>query len=471
MGLRFMVLYTEAFFGCVRPLDGFSFVQMAFFSGTVCGYVFCFLSSFARRLSLEVIMLASYATALVGISFLAAGSCFFADSSHLIVAGTGFVSFAVSAGDVFAIHGLVRLPRSTSAVVVASGFACGAFGARLVAHVGDVRVALLIVLIAWITSAFIGFCTIRPVSSPPTPMPRPTRKALLEFCWLGLYLLSFSLVTGVSSALFGGEHFGVDLRRDITLFAIVLASTFVLFLNAVCGKRFRVSTLFLGGSAVILFSLAMAPFFPDQVDLLVSYVIFAVFFVALISSRVFAVEIHKKTGISLAASLSLMLALCQLVQVFGHMAGLMLNEESYKEHALMVFMLCAVPVMAVLLVFLARKNIKADASVDSSQHDRGVSHRDSVDAEEKRALALERIARRAGCTRRETDVFLLVVQGKTREGIAKALYISPHTVRTHVQSIYRKFEVSNKQQLLDAVHASLSEGFDSESELSIDEYR
>lgn len=468
MGLRFLVLYTEAFFGCVRPIDGFSLVQTAFFVGTVCGYVLCFLASFARRRSLEIIMASSYATAFAGVVCLALGSCLFAEpdsAPYLLVAGTGLVSFAVSAGDVFAIHGLVGLPRSTSAVVVAVGFACGALAARFVAYLADVRIALIVVLLAWSVSAFIGFRTILPAAVSSGPASPPSRSSLLELCWLGLYLLAFSLITGVSSALFGGEHFGVDLRRNITLFAIVLAAAFVLLLNAACGKRFRVSTLFLAGSAVILVSLAAAPFFPNQVDLLVSYVIFAVFFVALISSRVFAVEIHKATGVSLTASLSLLLASCQLIQVFGHMAGLVLNEESYKEHALMVFMLCAVPLMAVLLVFLARKNISADASADldprfvrPDARDGGDARRDSVNVEEERGAALERIARQAGCTRREIDVFLLVMEGRTREGIAKALYISPHTVRTHTQSIYRKFEVGGKQQLIDVVRSALFEG-------------
>jgi len=51
-------------------------------------------------------------------------------------------------------------------------------------------------------------------------------------------------------------------------------------------------------------------------------------------------------------------------------------------------------------------------------------------------------------TGREQQVAALLMQGYTYRGIARQLYISPSTVKTHIQSIYQKLEVANKSELL-----------------------
>jgi DNA-binding CsgD family transcriptional regulator len=50
----------------------------------------------------------------------------------------------------------------------------------------------------------------------------------------------------------------------------------------------------------------------------------------------------------------------------------------------------------------------------------------------------------SGLTDRETEVLRLVAQGLPDREIAAALFISPRTVQNHVQSIYRKIDVSSR---------------------------
>ena len=57
-------------------------------------------------------------------------------------------------------------------------------------------------------------------------------------------------------------------------------------------------------------------------------------------------------------------------------------------------------------------------------------------------------------TKREVEVLSLVVEGLSNEVIADRLVISVHTVKAHLESIYRKFSVRNKVQA--AVFAVLS---------------
>lgn len=51
-------------------------------------------------------------------------------------------------------------------------------------------------------------------------------------------------------------------------------------------------------------------------------------------------------------------------------------------------------------------------------------------------------------TKREKEVASLIKEGLSNDEIAKSLFISPLTVKTHVQRIYDKLDVSNRSELM-----------------------
>ncbi len=53
---------------------------------------------------------------------------------------------------------------------------------------------------------------------------------------------------------------------------------------------------------------------------------------------------------------------------------------------------------------------------------------------------------------REVEVLLLLDEHHTTEEIARRLFISEHTVRSHVKSLLRKLGVSSRREALDALH-------------------
>lgn len=53
-----------------------------------------------------------------------------------------------------------------------------------------------------------------------------------------------------------------------------------------------------------------------------------------------------------------------------------------------------------------------------------------------------------GLTNRETDVFVGIARGKTNKQIATSLYVSPLTVKTHLQHVYRKLGVESRTEAL-----------------------
>ncbi|WP_449138629.1 response regulator transcription factor [Slackia sp.] len=72
------------------------------------------------------------------------------------------------------------------------------------------------------------------------------------------------------------------------------------------------------------------------------------------------------------------------------------------------------------------------------------------------ALCYAVIAKSHSLSARETDVFMLLAQGRSRPYICEALYLSDGTVKTHISHIYRKFDVHGRQELLDAVQNELA---------------
>lgn len=100
-------------------------------------------------------------------------------------------------------------------------------------------------------------------------------------------------------------------------------------------------------------------------------------------------------------------------------------------------------VLIIVLLLLRRaqmaKSVKASAS-------NGVSARplDSV---------CRKIAHEYGLSPRETKVFQLLAQGRSRTYIQSELFLSDGTVKTHTRHIYRKLGVHSKQDLISLIQS------------------
>lgn len=57
-----------------------------------------------------------------------------------------------------------------------------------------------------------------------------------------------------------------------------------------------------------------------------------------------------------------------------------------------------------------------------------------------------------GLSPRETEILKLLARGASIEGIAKKFVISPYTVQTHIQHIYRKMGVHKRSELMDYIN-------------------
>lgn len=76
--------------------------------------------------------------------------------------------------------------------------------------------------------------------------------------------------------------------------------------------------------------------------------------------------------------------------------------------------------------------------------------RESIDSKRNR-IEPEEIANNFNLSKRETEIFLLVIQGKNNREIQDELFISYHTVKNHVYNIFQKMNVKNRYQLINII--------------------
>ena len=78
-----------------------------------------------------------------------------------------------------------------------------------------------------------------------------------------------------------------------------------------------------------------------------------------------------------------------------------------------------------------------------------VTNRGKGELFDKNVRALEYL----GISGREYDVLVLLAEGHSNKEIAKQLFVSPNTVKTHLARLYSKLEVTRRTQ---AVHKAKS---------------
>lgn len=105
------------------------------------------------------------------------------------------------------------------------------------------------------------------------------------------------------------------------------------------------------------------------------------------------------------------------------------------------FLLVACITSAVRLARLGADDLRAQAGTSAPETA-------AIDTPESAVAAM---AADYGLSPREAEVLGHVVRGRTAEGIADVMQISPHTVRAHVRKIHEKLKVSSRDQIAQLV--------------------
>ena len=112
--------------------------------------------------------------------------------------------------------------------------------------------------------------------------------------------------------------------------------------------------------------------------------------------------------------------------------------------------LTAVALVAVYLVAMVSMFLFKDRKLNAKEDEVAAAPQQG-DALEARCNAL---AEGYGFTPRETEILVLLGQGRTARGISEKLYVSENTVKYHIKSIYQKLGVHARGEVIDLIERS-----------------
>lgn len=164
------------------------------------------------------------------------------------------------------------------------------------------------------------------------------------------------------------------------------------------------------------------------------------------------VESTQRQGISPLLGFSVGQGVVAVTVFLGNIGGkLLVQVTGFNLLALDILCALGVIVLFFMLLYLEHISVRGDGTVFSSDNDRvdEASSKDLITSEG----ALGAIAQNHMLTQRETEVFELLAKGRSLPFIADQLFVTTGTVKTHTIHIYRKLDISNRQELIDLVDA------------------
>ncbi len=122
--------------------------------------------------------------------------------------------------------------------------------------------------------------------------------------------------------------------------------------------------------------------------------------------------------------------------------GIICDLYLYKTHNVSVLIPILYAIFAVLFtVYIARRYILQLKSIPA----------------DIASVSYDDIFSRTGISSREQEIVYLVLKGLGNRDIAKQLFISPNTVKTHIRNIFRKMGVKSRFELAMTLKNSKSE--------------
>lgn len=152
----------------------------------------------------------------------------------------------------------------------------------------------------------------------------------------------------------------------------------------------------------------------------------------------------KKTGQAPAIAISIARMMTAGGTLAGALAVLVVNNYLQLDLDQLTALSSSMVYLMVVMLMLVLNEGKAGGIWGAMDQASG-----NGDASIKRTLAV--FSEKYLFTTREKEVLFALVQGRSMPYIAKSLVISENTVKSHVQHIYQKANVHNKQELLDMI--------------------
>lgn len=325
-------------------------------------------------------------------------------------------------------------------------------------------VAFVIVLFGSVASAILAFVlplgvsigifaieTINDRSTNPTKHIDDTIETESNRAMIGPIILTtcFGLAFGIFRTILLPEHSHFEiLTFGATVLSCCVAGILVLAISLCLSRSSRVPlalgmTLFAVTAAVFVLSLLES----EGKSIAQAIITGGFRCVDIITWIMLLLSISGSSALTSVRAFALWRGLGCLGCYFGYLMGDIIVEHSILDS------IGLVPISILLLLFLMA------ATAISLQFFRqtDITGNTAEPIRDNLATSYEAISRQYKLSKREAQVFELLCSGRSVPYIAEKLVIAPSTVTTHVQRIYRKLDVHNKQELIDFAERNRTE--------------
>ncbi|WP_102373380.1 response regulator transcription factor [Raoultibacter massiliensis] len=269
---------------------------------------------------------------------------------------------------------------------------------------------------------------------------QPLNREFIPRLWMPLVAMA---CVGFGVGLSWGESAALSYEVPTSVIAVVLLFSLIVFF-AKFGKgdvksystfyaiAFPISTLLLLASLLLSDTSELGSF--DWILSFVYYCALAVFEVCSITALI---TISQVNGVSSASAILARFGVYGVAVTIGKMVSFAVDATAVDGILGVVLMLY----IGWNVVVLAKDQI-----LDSRETALPVPEAIS-----------ENIGDTFGLTKREREVLTHLIEGRTYEGIGRALFISASTVKTHVKHIYKKMGIQTRDEMINLIFGSRSQ--------------
>lgn len=232
----------------------------------------------------------------------------------------------------------------------------------------------------------------------------------------------------------------------------VLADAF--FLLYVYAGKGRYSSLFNALVGMIAAGLFFLPFLSPTYGFVLLVFVHAGWGLALLVSYALSIEVLKAHPRTLVAGAAIVFALPRPGVLAGSWATSLIVADGQAAFARMT-------ILAFVLLYVVMAGIWAVRTREKRAADKAIRKRDELIERYARArddlykMACSDMAKEHALTKREGELLYLYAQGRDAAYIEAELILSRNTVKSYTKSLYAKIGVHSRQELIDAVKASL----------------
>lgn len=278
------------------------------------------------------------------------------------------------------------------------------------------------------------------------------------FAKVTVQLMAMALFFGMAQGCYSSEKTLLDIADPTTILGAALAGVVIFAMYSRSKLLPNPSPTVNTATVLYLLGMMMLPFRGELISQMASILIMTGFIFYFVLALIFIIDLVRTFDLNLTMVLGANQALEYAMFAFGVVSGSVL-WAIYEDSLIFPFIISygAIFTLMVITLFFATERPPWEAdyykprSIEASADDE--LEECPEEAEAPAPPVTDILCRRFCLTPREAEVFGLLSKGRNAEFIQNALFISNHTVKTHIYNIYRKMGIHSLQELLDLMDA------------------